>query len=137
MSESRKNFRSFFHQIKFMIFKRVRLKNSLLSYSATPFSFTDIYRMVNFDWICLKLNTSRFWDNFDTFFSFLSQKTYPGEFLRPEVISSRSYQRKCSICLSSPHVINFSFYENAIKSELLGVRGYYFQDFRIAMIPTT
>ena len=30
------------------------------------------------------------------FLSFLSQKTWLREFLRPEVILSRSYQRKCS-----------------------------------------
>ena len=30
-------------------------------------------------------------------FSFMSQKTYPRKFLRPEVILSRSYLTKCSI----------------------------------------
>ena len=29
--------------------------------------------------------------------SFLSQKIYPGDFLKSEVILSRSYLRKCSI----------------------------------------
>ena len=55
-----------------------------------------------------------------SFLSFLSQKTYPGEFVRPEVILSRTYLRKCSIWLGLPPIINF---ENTIKSELLGVRG--------------
>ena len=32
-----------------------------------------------------------------SFLSFLSQKTYPGKFLRWQVILSRSYLRKCSI----------------------------------------
>ena len=32
-----------------------------------------------------------------SFFCFLSQTTYPGECLRPEVVLSRSYLRKCSI----------------------------------------
>ena len=31
------------------------------------------------------------------FLSFISQKTYPGEFLRPEVILNRIYLRKYSI----------------------------------------
>ena len=35
-----------------------------------------------------------------------------------------------------PCIINFSLFKNAIKSEKLGVRGYYFQDFHISMIPT-
>ena len=71
------------------------------------------------------------------FLSFLSQKTYPGEFLRPEVILSRSYLRKCSIPLGFLPIINLSFFLNIIKSEPLGVRGYYFQGFHISMIPTT
>ena len=53
-----------------------------------------------------------------SFLSFLSQKTYPGEFLRPEVILSRSYLRKCSIWLGLPSSINL-FFKNAIKSESL------------------
>ena len=32
-----------------------------------------------------------------SFLSFLSQKTYPEEFLRPEVILRRGYLRKCNI----------------------------------------
>ena len=72
-----------------------------------------------------------------SFLSFLSQKTYPGEFLRPEVILSRSYLRKCSIPLGFLPIINLSFFLNIIKSEPLGVRGYYFQGFHISMIPTT
>ena len=35
-----------------------------------------------------------------SFLNFLSQKRYPGEFLRPEVILSRSYLRKCCIWCS-------------------------------------
>ena len=57
-----------------------------------------------------------------SFLSFLSQKTYPGEFVRPEVILSRSYLRKCSIWLGLPPIINLSFFKNTIKSEPLGVR---------------
>ena len=34
--------------------------------------------------------------------SFLSQKTYPGEFLRPEIIWSKSYWQKCSIWSNPP-----------------------------------
>ena len=57
-----------------------------------------------------------------SFLSFLSQKTYPGEFLKPEVILSRSYLRKCKIWPGPPSIINLSFFKNAIKSEPLGVR---------------
>ena len=57
-----------------------------------------------------------------SFLSFLSQKTYPGQFLRPEAILGRSYLRKFSIWAPSVS-INFSFFKNAINSELLGVRG--------------
>ena len=46
------------------------------------------------------------------------KKTYPWEFLRPEVILSRSYLRKCSIWLGLPSSINL-FFKNAIKSESL------------------
>ena len=56
-------------------------------------------------------------------FGFLSQKKYPGEFLRPEVILSRSYLRKCSIWSEVPPVINLSFFKNAIKSGPLRVTG--------------
>ena len=72
-----------------------------------------------------------------SFLSFLSQKAYPGECLRPDVVLSRSYLRKCSIWLGPPPIINLSFFENAIKSEPLGARGYYFLDIHISMIPTT
>ena len=48
----KKNLTSYFHQIKFIVFKKVRLKKSLLSYSATSV-FTNKYHMVNFDRICL------------------------------------------------------------------------------------
>ena len=72
-----------------------------------------------------------------SFLSFLSQKTYPGEFLRPKVILSRSYLRKFSVWRCAPSIINLSFFKNAIKSEPLGVRDQHLQDFHISMIPTT
>ena len=75
-----------------------------------------------------------------SFLGFMSQNTYPEEFLRPEVILSQTYLRKCSIWRPPPphsHIINFSFFKNVIKSESLGVRGYYFQDFHISMTPIT
>ena len=37
MSDSKKNLSSFFHKMKFIVFKRVRLKNALVSYSVTSF----------------------------------------------------------------------------------------------------
>ena len=54
------------------------------------------------------------------FLSFLSQKIYPAEFVKPEVLLSRRYLRKCSIWPGAPSVINFS--KNAIISEPLGFR---------------
>ena len=58
-----------------------------------------------------------------SFLSFLSQNTYPGEFLKPEVILNRSYSNKCSISLGLPLIINLSFLKNVIKYEPFGVRG--------------
>ena len=52
VSELRKNLRSFSHHINFIVFGTVWSKINLLSYSAT-FFFTDIYRIVNFERICL------------------------------------------------------------------------------------
>ena len=82
--------------------------------------------MVNFDSICLWLNTSRFYGNFDIIFEFLSQKSHPGKFLKPEVILSRNYLRKFSVWLpappSPPIIINLPFLKNAINSEPLGIR---------------
>ena len=51
--------------------------------------------MLNFDRICLIPVGLR--AILVSLLSFLSEKTYPGEFLRPEVILSRRYLRKCSI----------------------------------------
>ena len=58
-----------------------------------------------------------------SFLNFLSQKRYPGEFSRPEVILSRSYLRNCCIWWFPLIIINFSFFKNAIHSEPLRVRG--------------
>ena len=77
--------------------------------------------MLNFDRICLIPVGLRAF--LVSLLSFLSEKTYPGEFLRPEVILSRSYLRKCSIWLELPPIINLSFFKNVIKSEPLRVRG--------------
>ena len=63
--------------------------------------------------------------------------SYPEESLRPEVILCINYLRKCSIWLAPPPIISLSSFKNAIKSELLGVRDWYLQDFHISMIPTT
>ena len=58
-----------------------------------------------------------------SFLSFLSQKTFPGEFLRPEVIFGRSHLRRRIIWPGLCPSINLSFFKNAIKFEPLGVRG--------------
>ena len=39
----------------------------------------------------------------------MSQKTYPGEFLRPEVISSKSYQENVVYGLRPPPPIFYQF----------------------------
>ena len=62
--------------------------------------------------------------------SFLSQKTYPGEFVRPEVILTRSCLRNYCIWLPPPRIIiNLSFLKNAINSEPLGVEANIFRIF--------
>ena len=101
-----------------MAFKITRLKKLLLSYSATSF-FPDIYRMKNFD---SSIPVS-FGEISMSFLNFLSQKTYPGKCLRPEVIFSRRYLKKCSIWSDPSAIINLSDFKNAIKSEPLGNRG--------------
>ena len=55
-----------------------------------------------------------------SFLSFLTQKTYAGEFLKPEVVISRSYPKK--VFDRSHIIIKLSFFKNAINSESLGVR---------------
>ena len=80
MSEPRKKLGSFFHQIKLTVFQRVRLKKRLLSYSATSFFLADIYRMVKFDGFAYSLIPVGFRAVLMSFLSFLSQKTYPGNF---------------------------------------------------------
>ena len=123
VSEPRKDLSSFFHQIRFTVIKRVRLKKSLLSYSGTSF-FSQIYTawkiLIGFVYSSMSVG---FRVISMSFLSFLSQKTYPGKFLRPEVILSRTYLRKCSIWLGLPTIINLSFFKHAIKYEPLGVRG--------------
>ena len=62
-----------------------------------------------------------------SFLSFLSQKRYPGDFLRPEVILSRGYLRNCCIWWSPPLIIiKLFFLKNAINSEQLGRETYSF-----------
>ena len=114
VSEPRKNLSSFFPQIKFIVFKRERLKNGLLSYSAT-FFFPQIYTakqiLIRFVYCLIPVG---FIAILMSFLSFLCQKTYPGEFLKSEIISSRSCLRKYSIWLPTYH-INLSFFKNAKK----------------------
>ena len=123
VSEPRKNLSSFFHQIKFIVLKRVQLQKSLLCYSATSF-FPQIY----IGWLILigfaySLIPVGFRALLILFLSFSSQKTYTGESLGPQVVLNRIYLRKCNISPSTSLIINLSFFKNAIKSELLGVRG--------------
>ena len=45
-----------------------------------------------------------------SFLSFLSQKSYPEKFSKPEVILSRGYLKTCCISCPPPYHINFSFF---------------------------
>ena len=123
MNEPRKNLISFFHQIKFIVFKRVSSKKSLLSYNAPSFC-SQIYTawkiLIGFANSLIPVD---FREILVSFLSFLSQKTYSGESLRPEVILSRTYLRECSIRLGPHCIINLPFFKNPKKSEPLGVRG--------------
>ena len=81
---TKKEIELFFHQIKFIIFERVRLKKSLLNCSATSF-FSQTYTA----WQILKRFVYspipvHFRAISISFLSFLSQKTYPGKFLRSD-----------------------------------------------------
>ena len=89
--------------------------------------------MLNFDriWLqlsCLLPTPVGFSAILMSLLSFLCQKAYPGDFLRPDAILSRSYLKKCSIWpppspAPTPSIINLSFFKNAIKYEPLGVTG--------------
>ena len=71
-------------------------------------------------------------------FGFLSQKKIPSGIFKTRSYFKQKLSKKMQYLAPppSPCIINFSFFKNAIKSEPLGVRGYYFQDFHISMIPT-
>ena len=84
------------------------------------FLFTDIYWIVNFDRIFLSVS---FRAILMSFLNFLVQKTYPGEFLRAEVILSRGYLKTFVFGTLPLIIINLSFFKNAINSDQLGVRG--------------
>ena len=123
MSKPRKNLSSFFHQIMFKVFKTVRLKKVYSAIVAHLFfhrNVPDGKFLIGFAYSFKQVGLRA---NLMSCFSFLSQKTYPGEFVRPEVVLSRSYLRKCSIWLGLPPIINLSFFENTTKSELFEVRG--------------
>ena len=122
VSEPRKNLSSFFHQIKFIALKRVRLKKILLSYSAT-FFFTDIYCMVNFDKICLQLSTSRFQGNFDVIFKFLESRNIPRENFKTRGYFKQKLSEKNVVFGHPSIIISLSFFKYAINFQLVGVRG--------------
>ena len=71
-------------------------KTKLLSYSAKSFSFTDIYWMAKFGFFYSSKPIS-FTSISISFSNFLSQKTYPDEYSRPDVVWNGSYQRKSGI----------------------------------------
>ena len=50
--------------------------------------------MIGFAYSLIPINFTAI---FMSFLSFVSQKTYPGKFFRPEVVLRRTYLRKCSI----------------------------------------
>ena len=82
------------HQV-YDVWNSVIYKGKLLSYSAPSFSFTDMY------WIMIGFSYSSKQVGFKeismSVLNFLSQKIYPGEISRPEIVWNRSYQRKSSI----------------------------------------
>ena len=73
--------------------------------------------MVNFDRVYLELKLLGFRAISITFLSFLSQKTYPGKFLRPEVILSRSFPKKVVFGRVLPLSSICHIFKNAVKSE--------------------
>ena len=81
-----KTFSLFFHQNRFIVFKKGWLKKRILSYSATSLFFTDKYSIVNFDRILPLHNTSRFWGNFDVIFEFLESQN-----ISSRIFKTRSY----------------------------------------------
>ena len=109
---------SFFHQIKFTVFNRMRLKKSLLSYSATSF-FTDIYRMVSFDRICLWLNTSKFYCNFDIIFEFIEWKHIPKGTFKIRVCFKQKLSGKMSYLIASLicNFLKMSYTVNGLELE--------------------
>ena len=94
---TKKELELIFHKIKSIVFKRVRLKKGLLSFSITSFFFqiyTAWHILIGFAYSLISVG---FRAIFMSLLSFLSQKIDPGDFLKLEVILSRSYLRKCSI----------------------------------------
>ena len=122
MSEPRKKLSSFFRQIKLIVFKRARLKKVYSAVVPHVF-FLKIYTarkiLIGFAYSSILVG---FRAILMLFLKILSQKIYPDENLRSEVILSRSYLRKCSIWLPRSIIINFPFFKYAVNSEPLGVR---------------
>ena len=86
MSKPRKNLRSVFHGIKFIVFKRVQLKKGLLRFSATSLFFFHRYLIgPTYSLILVGVRAILI-----SFLSFLSQKTYPRKFSRAEVVLVRT-----------------------------------------------
>ena len=120
-----------------MVLKRVRLKKVYLAIVPHLFLFTDTYRMVNFHRMFLQLNTIRLWGNSDVIFEFLESKNIPRGISNARSYFKQKLSKKMQYLAGHSPIINFSFFKNAIKSEPLGVRDQYFQDFHISMVPTT
>ena len=66
----------------------------------------------------------------------MSQKPYPREFWRPALFETEVIKEKVIFEMPA-EAHNLPFLKNAINSEMLGVRGLYFQVLHISMIPTT
>ena len=94
----------------------MRLKKALFSYSATSF-YSQIYTawqiLIEFSYSLIPVGCRAI---LMSCLSFESQKTYPGEFLRPEVILSRSYLRKCSIWLLKNYQYMLKIFHDAHKN---------------------
>ena len=87
--------------------------------------FAYIYCIVNFDWIFLQLNTSRFQGNFDVIFEFLESKIIARRIFKARGFFKQRLSKNFLHLVPSPLItVNLSFFENAMNSDPLGVRGF-------------
>ena len=76
--------------------------------------------MVNFDRICLYLNTSKFYGNFDIIFEFLESPNIPRVIFKTRGYFKQNLSKKMLYLAASPYNHHLSLFKNAINSEPLG-----------------